>query len=344
MEPSVHTDRVAEYLAEVRPHLDDLDPSERAEVLEELGDALREVAAENDRSLRDVVGPPADYVAAYRASAGLEPRGRLQSGGAVRTRVAAVRDTVRAQPWWPQVLQLGRLLRPSWWTVRGGVLAALPVWLWSGSLSSLATIPGVVYVTAVVAVSMAVGDGRQLRQGLRHALIAANVIAAFAVMPTISTTSGLAVSSSFDDGYQAGLQEGYGGMAQGQLAKPSGELVTNIHPYTRDGKPLEDVLLFDGDGQPLRVVPESETLVYEGDREIEIAHERDADGQPITNLYPLQQSVVEYDDNTGEVAGRRPRTAPAVVLPPAMRTDASEAAASESTADGTAPAAAPSER
>lgn len=40
MEPSVQSDHVADYLAELRPHFDDLGSSERAEVLDELADTL----------------------------------------------------------------------------------------------------------------------------------------------------------------------------------------------------------------------------------------------------------------------------------------------------------------
>jgi hypothetical protein len=342
MEPTVHADRVADYLAELRPHLDDLSPSERAEVLDELTDALREVAAEDDRPLREVLGPPADYVAAYRASAGLETH-PSQSRGGLRTQVATMSDTVRAQPWWPHVRALAELLRPAWWTLRGGVLAVLLGWILLGPLRPvIASLPGLLFITVAVAVSMMVGDGRRLSRGLRGAFTAVNVFAALAVLPMINVATSGVDSSGWEAGYQAGLDEA-GAMGAGQLAKPSGELVTNIHPYTRDGEPLEDVLLFDGSGQPLRVVPEGETFVAGANNDIEIDYERDADGQPITNLYPLHQFVLEYDDPTGEET-RRPRTAPSVVLPPALRTDASEAPASETTADAPAPAAAPSER
>jgi hypothetical protein len=341
MEPSVHTDRVAAYLAELRPHLDDLDPSERAEVLDELADALREVATEDQRPLREVLGPPADYVAAYRASAGLEAQ-PSRSRGRLRSQIADIADTLRAQPWWPHARDLGRLLRPSWWTVRGGVLAVLPAFVFLGSLSWAVSLGGLLFIAAGVAVSMAVRDGRQLTENLRLVLTGANVIAAVTVLPMISVAGASADSGSWDSGYQAGLQDAGGAMEPGQLAKPSGELVTNIHPYTRDGEPLEDVLLFDGSGQPLRVVPEGETFVGGANHDIEIDYQRDADGQPITNLYPLRQFVLEYDDATGEER-RRPRTAPTVVLPPAMRSDATEDAASEATVEATAPAAAPSE-
>jgi hypothetical protein len=97
-----------------------------------------------------------------------------------------------------------------------------------------------------------------------------------------------------------------------------GTVATNIHPYTRDGEPLTDVLLFDDAGRPLNVAPEGLDIAGPG---IEIEYQRDADGHPITNLYPLQQSVIEQAP--GEAPTRRPRTAPTIVLPPSVRADAS---------------------
>lgn len=320
MEQSVQTDRVAAYLDELRPHLDDLDPSERAEVLDELADALREVAAEHDEPLRDVLGPPADYVDAYRASAGLEPRPRPR--GWLAARVAGIDAAVRAQPWWPQANALAQLLRPAWWTLRGGTLAVLLGWVLLGSLHWVITLPGLLSIAAAVATSMAARDGKHLSKGLRYVLAGANVIAALAVLPMMSSV-GLADGSDWDAGYEAGAMDSEA-MAIGQLTKPNGEPVTNIYPYTRDGEPLEDVLLFDGAGRPLNVaVHEDDVLFGSGDQEIETEYDRDADGQPITNLYPLQQYILDYDTPSGDPT-RRPRTVPTIVLPPSVRPEASE--------------------
>jgi hypothetical protein len=340
MEPSVQTDRVAAYLAEVGPHLDDLGPTERAEVLDELTAALREVAAEDDRPLREVLGPAADYVAAYRASAGLESH-PSRSRGRLRTQIAAMAATVRAQPWSPPLEALARLLRPSWWTLRGAVLAvALLTMLFPRSQGDvILSLPGALVITTAVAVSMAVGSGRRA-EALRVVLMIVNV-AALVAIPALTNFERNKHLDIRNDAADMAYRH-YGDAPPGQLARPSGEPVGNIHPYTRDGEPVQDLLLFDDEGQPLRVVPEGEDVLRAKGTKIEIDYERDADGQPITNLYPLRQFVLEHDDATGEEA-RRPRTAPAVVLPPALRTDASEAPASETAADAAAPAAAPSE-
>jgi hypothetical protein len=340
MEPSVQTDRVADYLADLRLHLEDLDPAERAEVLDELADALREVAAEDDRPLREVLGPPAEYVAAYRASAGLEsvpsgPRGRL------RARVESTKATLRAQPWWPRVHELAVLLRPAWWTLRGVVLAvALLTTIWPRSQGDvILSLPGMLFVVAAVTASMAVGGGR--RDGaLRLAVIGVNVMALVATSALIDfeRTKHLDIRA---DGMASGFRDARR-TAPDQLTAFDGDPVTNIHPYTRDGEPLEDVLLFDGEGRPLSLARDGRKVYDARGRRIRIEHERDADGQPIANLYPLQQYTMERDRGTGQRI-RRPQTAPTIVLPPAMRTDASEAPASEPAVEATAPAAAPSE-
>jgi hypothetical protein len=322
MEQSIQTDRVADYLAELRPHLDDLDPNERAEVLDELADALREVAAEDDRPLREVLGSPAYYVAAYRASAGLE-RQQPQRSGRLRTLPENMRNTVRTHPWWPHVLALARLLRPAWWTLRGAVLAVLLGGaLGIFRLSQVMSLLGLVCITGAVAASVAIGGGRQLTRGWRRVLAGANVIAVFAALTTASELSAVR-DEGWGAGYDAAVRDelNVSSFGAGQLMLPDGELVTNIYPYTRDGEPLRDVLLFDGAGQPLTLVPDSADVLSPGE-DIETRYERDADGQAITNLYPLQQYIVEYDDKG--LPSRRPRTAPTIVLPPAVRDDATE--------------------
>jgi hypothetical protein len=333
MEQSIQTDRVADYLAELRPYLDDLDPSERAEVLDELADALREVAAEDDRPLREVLGPPADYVAAYRASAGLERR-EPQPSGRLRTLTETMRNTVRTQPWWPHVLPLARLLRPAWWTLRGAVLAVLL----GGALgifrpSQVMSFLGLLCVTGAVAASLAIGSGQQMTRGWRRVLAGANVIAVFAAL-TIASDVTAVRDEGWGAGYDAAIRDelNASGFGAGQLMLPDGELVTNIYPYTRDGEPLRDVLLLDGAGQPLTLVPDSADVLSPGE-DIETRYERDADGHVIANLYPLQQYTVENDDKG--LPRRRPRTAPTIVLPPAVRDDATESPTAEASARAT---------
>ena len=72
--------------------------------------------------------------------------------------------------------------------------------------------------------------------------------------------------------------------------------VTNIYPYSQDGKPLTNVLLYDQDGRPITVEQsEAQTIYPTG-----------ADGKAITNAYPLTQRHGNGD----------PVVAPRVAFPP----------------------------
>ncbi|NUP47704.1 MAG: hypothetical protein HOW97_10385, partial [Catenulispora sp.] len=68
-------DEVARYAAEVRGQLADLPAEASAELLEDLEDHLREVAAEDTGVLRERLGSPAEYARELRQAAGLPAPG-----------------------------------------------------------------------------------------------------------------------------------------------------------------------------------------------------------------------------------------------------------------------------
>ena len=68
------------------------------------------------------------------------------------------------------------------------------------------------------------------------------------------------------------------------LATPYGP-VTNIFPYSRDGQPLDDVVLFDQDGRPLRA--ELQQWWPDGCARI-VEFPRAADGVPVEFTYPMR--------------------------------------------------------
>jgi hypothetical protein len=72
--------------------------------------------------------------------------------------------------------------------------------------------------------------------------------------------------------------------------------VTNIYPYSQDGKPLTNVLLYDQDGRPIMV----------DKSEAQTSYPIGADGKAVTNAYPLAQRHGNGD----------PVVAPRVALPP----------------------------
>ena len=97
--------------------------------------------------------------------------------------------------------------------------------------------------------------------------MAVNVAIAVLALPVlVSMGTGYSYSSSTDQ-YLSSVSAGY---------YPN---FTNIYPYSKDGKPLRDVLLYDQDGRPL--VPAQSGLTTD----VPIG----ADGLPIPNSYPLNQ-------------------------------------------------------
>jgi len=78
--------------------------------------------------------------------------------------------------------------------------------------------------------------------------------------------------------------------------------ITNIYPYTKDGKPLRDVLLYDQDGRPL--------LPSKADIVIDVPN--GPDGLPIPNAYPLNERHPNGD----------PVLPPRVALPPSQTSTA----------------------
>ena len=80
-------DEVAAYAAEVRAALADLTSEQSTDLLDDLEDHLREVAAEDSGDLRTRLGAPADYARELRISAGLDPEpdaGAVAGGGSTR--------------------------------------------------------------------------------------------------------------------------------------------------------------------------------------------------------------------------------------------------------------------
>ncbi|HZB50947.1 MAG TPA: hypothetical protein VE547_17805, partial [Mycobacteriales bacterium] len=91
--------------------------------------------------------------------------------------------------------------------------------------------------------------------------------------------------------------------------------VTNIHPYSSDGRPLREVLLYDQDGNP---------LVLDGGTDAEgnpitVVPRYARDGGVVPNLYPQEQTVVDYSVVLGpDALPRRRAVTPPAVTPPTL--------------------------
>lgn len=324
---TTHTkpDRVTDYLEQLRPYLADLDGAERAEILDELAANLAEVAAETDDPLERVVGPPSDYVAAFRDSAGLTGHGSPPTRGhAVADAARAAAGHLRGSAWWSRATQLGTLLHPAWWTARGAVIAVLVASQLTGrSLAQQLPIPfganpfGVAWLVACIAASVWIGQQtvaatQPLERRRRAPLFVLNVVAAVGLLMVFSAADSYR-SQAYWEAYDAAardLPDQGAVVADGFpfLSLPYGEPVTNIYPYDLEGRALDDVLLYDGAGNPIELFPPGEQPFPD----IETDFQRGPDGTPMTNLYPLDQYIVD-DGVNGAV--RRPRPTPEPALP-----------------------------
>jgi hypothetical protein len=125
------------------------------------------------------------------------------------------------------------------------------------------------------------------RNGLSWPLRAGNAVVALSGLIALGTMSTIPAWVAYYPSSDNGMPNAY-------AAAP----LTNIYAYTTDGKPLQGVLLYDQDGRPLVVNASGYGITSE--------YPTAADGQLITNEYPLTQTTMD---------GRRV-VPPRVAIPP----------------------------
>ena len=306
------------YLGAVREHLADLSDEDRSDLLEDLALHLAEIATdEREPAYERRLGPPAQYAAELRAAAGLpsHPAGggaRHAGSSAISERMssaAASAAELWRHPWAAGVRAFLPQLRPAWWVLRSYLVVALPA-LWSVNGHDDLPVPtvggnhvlGVVVVGAAIAASVHIGR-REWSGGRRVALLALNAACAIgAISLALGADDRLARPYPVYGGYDA---------PPAQLMSPHGP-VTNIRPYSRDGQPLQDVLLFDQDGRPLRVAEQE--WWPDGCRRIPDAPQA-ADGVPVDFAYPRRYIVVPSPGGGPSQACDPSPSAPSVPLP-----------------------------
>jgi len=274
---------VASYAASVRAALSDL-PSDQGEVLlEDLEDHLREIAADAGGPLAERLGPPGQYAQELRTAYGAAHVSSERQGPALRD-LQLARTWVTDSEWYRSVRAFLPELRPAWWVLRG-YLAALILTVGFSPGYNLGPIPdpttkrGLAEIlVAGVAIWLSVRIGRRSRtlpQGPRFLAVSANILIALVAVVVLGSMHRFVYSELI--GTANPEQPPF---AAAFAAGP----VTNIYPYSQDGKPLTNVLLFDQDGRPLTLdkLPDRTTNYPIG-----------ADGQPITNAYPLNQRRVD---------------------------------------------------
>jgi uncharacterized membrane protein len=289
---------VAGYAAAVRSALASLPENERASLLEDLEDHLAEVAGESDLSLEERLGSPDDYAAelrsAFRAGGNTVS---VKRRGLFRDRSVALLKAVSGTQSFRELRALLPELAPGWWVLRAYLAVLFLAFVFRGDrnlrpipnpFSSLGLLEIVAMVVAIV-VSVRLGRrGLPANRVWRGAFLVANVGIALLALPVLVSMGTATLyyypSADSSDPYFSSVSAGY------YVG------VTNIYPYSRDGKALKDVLLYDQDGNP--VIPAKAGI----DTDVPVG----ADGLPIPNAYPLSQR-----DANGQ-----PILPPRVALPP----------------------------
>jgi hypothetical protein len=275
---------VAAFVARVRQHLADLTEEECEELVGGLEADLSEQAADGTLVLPD----PAQYAAELRAAAGLPPdrRPRLLRFGPARARWFAVTEH---SPTTRQVWALIEAMRPAWWVLRAWIAVTLLDQLagqWEYvTLWPTLGVPGLgpFLLIAAVVVSVLVGQGKVWpgsgpdRTTLaRTVLLGLNVFAV--LVPLTFTGDGSQVESS---------AVAVPFRAPGKPVLRSGsDVIRNLYPYDATGQPLVGVQLFDQQGRPVSVAPQSG--MGQG-REREVTCPWVNGTTPLYNVFPLRQ-------------------------------------------------------
>ena len=292
---------VAAYLATVREALDDLPADERDDLLAEVEDSLVEAATEGGGPIVARLGQPEEFAAELRAAAGLHERApAAEKREAIQWRELAARlahdERVRA------ARRIARDLAPVWWVARGYVAVAAVALLfdsdWSLRHPSVPHIPtakvGLVIIALAMVASVWLGLlTRRASTRVRQAAFVANLVLVAAIAPVLSHLDE-PLPTQFV--YVAVPPQPQPGFAN------SGAPVANIYPYSRDGRLLQDVLLYDAAGRPIEVGSEA---VRDPLRRVL----RTPAGTPLFNSFPIRY----YEPGTARVA--RPNAAPPIDLP-----------------------------
>jgi hypothetical protein len=295
MDPEARSEDVPAYAAAVRAALGGLPPAQSEVLLDDLDDHLAEVAAESGEPLLSRLGPPERYAAELRSAYERGVARPARRTALVSRAWTHVRARIAASPAFRELRAFLPQLRPAWWVFRGYVLVLFLALLFNGGrivrpIPSPFSARGLLQLIAtVVAIVVSVRLGQRGKPGgrvLAAAALQANCLIALVAIPALASM-----------GTNPGSTAEAGSPVVDQALSPVSP-VTNIFPYSRDGRPLDDVLLYDQNGNPLTLASGGPDLITE--------FPAGADGQPIDNAYPLRQRHLNGD----------PVQRPRVAIPP----------------------------
>jgi hypothetical protein len=204
---------------------------------------------------------------------------------------------------------VARELAPIWWVARGYLAVAAiayafdPDWTLDAWPAGAPAIPrlhtvvwGLLLVAAACVVSVALGLlARRRPTSFPRLVLLLNAALLLAALPVIGE---IRARHGIDPRVGATTPEPV--LPDGLIY--DGQPVTNIYPYTRDGRLLHDVLLYDGAGTPLEL-PSNRTL--DPNRRFVVTN----GNRPLFNVFPIRY----YEPGTNGVA--RPNAAPYIEHP-----------------------------
>lgn len=240
---------VLEYLQAVRATLADLPPEERDELMVDVETALLEAAEESERPLASRLGPPEEFAADLRAAAGLQDRPSPAPA------VSGLRELLVAALQHPRIDAARRVatdLAPIWWVARAFVAYAVIALALQARTSIKHPWMPVVSDSSITFVVLALFVAASLWLGLRHrqarAVLWLDVVLALVALPLAANLASHSSAYSRGDAAAAVVYE-----PPVERVAFDGRMIRNIYPYTRDGRLLHDVLLFDDLGNPLKI-------------------------------------------------------------------------------------------
>lgn len=301
------------YLKEVAPHLAALPAEERADLLDDLAQHLREIAAEPGPPLVERLGPAEAYAAELLASAGVATE-RRPPGLRLLTGATALVEHARSSWLGEELVRLSPVMRPAWWVVRAYLGVSLLAALQGNGYEAFplpelggSTVFGLLAILVAIPLSVRLGQ-RSLPRSGRLLVLGANAVGIVYGL-SLLTSDGPSGIRYVDNGYEVVTPN------RGCLSTGSGQPITNLYAYDAEGRLLDPVLLYDQDGNPIdNLCPEVDSR----GRRLTTEYRRDVNGAAVINAFPRRQTA-------GAIAGGPPFTAvpettvpvrpPAVVVP-----------------------------
>ena len=307
-------EQVTEFATAVRRALSDLGP----DILDDLTDGLEADLADKLAD-GEPLGDPAAYAAELRAAAGVSPERRPSALDRARADIAAFREGLQPllrTPFVAGVLGFLITLRPVWW-----VLRAWGIFLIVSGAAYPRNEFGTFVLIALVIVSVQWGRGKWLPwKWMRGALVFLSVVSVLALPFAVGSLSTPLWAWDNYAGDEVYTPEGL---------VLNGSVVTNVFAYGADGKPLDDVRLYDQDGSPLSILPANwgpAGSYWLDDDTILVPSQ--AAGTEGWNVYPLQSvksSDLTEDGNVPSWAKRIQPTPPLYSVQPLLGYEAPEA-------------------